>query len=197
MNCAVWGWSMHLLNPSHERPDPITLLGRLLSDPQSCPLPDDGDVPGIGRLDHHQLERQSRGLVSKRWHEVRSLIPMTARMLGCDGYRRFAAFARSHWPVGAKRHVADALMFLRWLARDKQAINTCELRAMRVMAGERRVAIGWDRTAAAIHICWHGAASAVQQRWLRWGLWYPRSHASGGAPHVSLSDPRRSRTASV
>jgi len=176
--------------------DPITMLGRLLSDPTTHPLSDDGLVAGIGKLDHQQVERQAKGLIGKRWHEVRLLAPRTVQSLGCDGYRRFASFARSHWPGSARRHPIDALAFLRCLQSEELPINECELRMLRVMAGETRFAIGWDRATAARHLCWRGSSGVVRQRWLCWRLWYPRP-ASGGVSHVSLPDPRGSRTTSV
>ncbi|MDG1890417.1 MAG: hypothetical protein P8L18_03820 [Verrucomicrobiota bacterium] len=72
-------------------------------------------------LDH--LEQQANGLISKRFHEVRPLLPMTLKELPMHGRKYFFKFADSFWPEGHHRHVLDALAFARFLERQKG--DTC------------------------------------------------------------------------
>ena len=70
-------------------------------------------------LDIDQIESQATTLLSKRWNEVRQLIPGTVSDLGDEARDLFMFYANQHWPEGHRRHPLDAYQFLQFLISNK------------------------------------------------------------------------------
>lgn len=73
------------------------------------------DADKLIALDPAQIAEQADGLIRKRYHEVRALLPETMAHLGGRATRLFFEFAENHWPDGHRRHQEDALAFCRSL----------------------------------------------------------------------------------
>ena len=73
------------------------------------------DADKLIALDPTQIAEQADGLIRKRYHEVRALLPETMAHLGGRAVRLFFEFAENHWPYGHRRHQEDALAFCRSL----------------------------------------------------------------------------------
>ena len=96
-------------------------------------------LPGLNALDVEALEMQAQGLVEKRWHEVRKLLPQTAANLGSEGPAMFATYAEGHWPEGHRRHLLDAAAFGRHLGSTHSALLVeSEVERIGFMAGGAR-----------------------------------------------------------
>lgn len=74
------------------------------------------DLRALTAIAPDELERQADGLISKRFHEVRGLLPWTCSELGGGARKHFIRFAATRWPTGHKRHVEDAVGFCRYLS---------------------------------------------------------------------------------
>jgi hypothetical protein len=96
--------------------DLITALGQLLADRHlRAAFERDPDTVALrlrvkaqdralfNRLDPHELEVQARTLLRKRLHEVRQLLPMTARHLASTFNAAFLEYAETRWPQGHRR----------------------------------------------------------------------------------------------
>ena len=113
--------------------DPTTLLGRWLSGRQDGPPP----------FGARGLERQARALLSKRYHEIRKLLPLTCARIN-DGDAVFESYARGFWPEGHDRHWQDALEFCRYLSRARPgAVLGSERAAVEFRLSRRRFMIRW------------------------------------------------------
>ena len=90
------------------------------------------DRQAFVELDAEQLKRQSNTLLNKRWHEVRRLVPLTIELLDEQAGDVFRFYATNDWPIGHRRHPADAFRFLQFLIANKiQEPNQAELKKMR------------------------------------------------------------------
>lgn len=79
-----------------------------------------------------QLERQANTLLNKRWHEIRRLVPLTIESLGKEAHDLFRFYATKDWPIGHRRHPADALRFMQFLVANKiKEPNKMEWKRMR------------------------------------------------------------------
>ena len=114
--------------------DLVTAIGKLLSDrelrAQFARDPADAaqqfglsahDARSLAAVELADLERQAEGLIAKRLHEVRKLLPETMQSLGDEGAELFRYYALTIWPTGHRRHALDADGFLRFLAQNKIA----------------------------------------------------------------------------
>lgn len=112
--------------------DLTTAIGQLLSDAslrdefRNCPnsVADQIDlrsdhVAMFVELDIEQIENQAATLLSKRWNEVRQLIPATVSDLGDEAKDLFMFYANQNWPEGHRRHPLDAFQFMQFLIRNK------------------------------------------------------------------------------
>lgn len=82
------------------------------------------EQPDFLKLDPAQLEAQANGLITKRMHEVRRLLPITFANLGERGEKLFLDYVESFWPEGHHRHLLDAVKFAAHL-RSKKIEGLC------------------------------------------------------------------------
>lgn len=127
----------------------VTAVGRLLTsenlrqsfanNPQSLALEmgvKEADCACFISMDTHQLEAQAKTLVSKRFHEVRKLLPETCRGLGDRGYRCFVDFSEQYWPHSHRRHLLDAQAFIAYLKNN--GIEFCQSEYNRLLFASNR-----------------------------------------------------------
>lgn len=115
----------------------ITAVGRLLSckdlrksfvkDPEALALElgvDEDERAYFIDIDIGQLEAQAKTLVSKRFHEIKKLLPETTCRLGDKAYEYFIDYSEQYWPDGSNRHTLDACTFIKYLRSTK--VNICK-----------------------------------------------------------------------
>jgi hypothetical protein len=125
------------------------------------------ELQTFARLNPDDLDRQARGLVEKRWHEVRRLIPRTVRRLGPEGKQLFEIYADTHWPEGHRRHLLDARMFLEQLRQnDNQLPDAAEAARIRFSANACPLAIHFHKRLG----CGVRSGPGIQVLWRRGGV---------------------------
>ncbi len=135
--------------------DLVTALGRLLTNPELRGV-FNRDPAAVARrlvvahehleaflaIDHNGLETQSRALVTKRYHEVARLLPVTIAWLGEDSSAHFFDYAAGRWPKGHRRHLEDAIEFCAYLGRKRvKKICRAEYNRLRFVLARRRWAV--------------------------------------------------------
>jgi len=103
---------------------------------------DDATATLLMRLDRSAIERQAKSLISKRCHQVRKSLPITAEKLASDFDQLFQAFAETFWPTGHRRHIIDAVHFCRHLRLLRpECVCSQEHRALEFVLSGRRIAV--------------------------------------------------------
>ena len=74
-------------------------------------------------LDPSEIETQALGLLDKRFHEVRQLVPHTMSRLNSEARDLFRYYAANYWPTGHRRHLNDAQSFLAFLEQNQIATD--------------------------------------------------------------------------
>ena len=132
--------------------DFTTALARLLSDPvvREAYATDrrrtarrlsvrDADLDAFVSLDVADLMEQAEGLLRKRFHEAKRLLPSTLAQLGPQARAHFHAYATARWPEGHRRHLDDAESFCRYLTeRGVSGVCPAEWNRMRFATSQRR-----------------------------------------------------------
>jgi hypothetical protein len=122
----------HLRDAFERDPDTVALRLRVKAQDRAL----------FSRLDPHELEVQARTLLRKRLHEVRQLLPMTARHLASTFNAAFLEYAETRWPQGHRRHLLDACDFSRHLERRGLVVCRSEANRARFEAARARLRIG-------------------------------------------------------
>lgn len=86
----------------------------------------------LDSLDSEQLEQQAAGLIRKRLHAVRLLLPATFERNAESVQEVFWGWADGFWPAGYRRHEIDAIEFGRVLLHaDSQLLDRSEWNRLR------------------------------------------------------------------
>jgi hypothetical protein len=89
-----------------------------------------------------QVEAQAEALLRKRFHQISKLLPLAMERMGDDAWAHFRRYAEGHWPEGHRRHLEDALEFVRYLkAQEVGELSWRELHRLQFLLSERRVAV--------------------------------------------------------
>jgi hypothetical protein len=73
------------------------------------------DAAILSAIDPVALETQAQALLDKRRGEVSRIIPRTWALLSAGHTQIFEEYAVRSWPAGHRRHLLDALGFVRFL----------------------------------------------------------------------------------
>jgi hypothetical protein len=74
-----------------------------------------GEAEEIAVVSAEEIESFADSLIWKRLHEVRKLLPITARVLGEEFRTQFRTFATGFNPTSIRKHLDDAVEFCRFL----------------------------------------------------------------------------------
>jgi hypothetical protein len=102
------------------------------------------------RAEHHDafiaidpmgLEAQAATLINKRFCETAKLLPLTFLRLGDAAENLFLNYAQSHWPVGHRRHLLDAIEFAQLLRARGEPLEENELHRVRFLTRAHRFSL--------------------------------------------------------
>ncbi|MFQ5734273.1 MAG: hypothetical protein ACE5KM_20235, partial [Planctomycetaceae bacterium] len=83
----------------------------------------DGDLDVLRNLDAEELQRQADCYIHKRYYEMAELIPASLGLIGRGARRLFRQYATDNWPEGHRRHLNDAIEFVRFAGRRGRAVD--------------------------------------------------------------------------
>ncbi len=83
----------------------------------------------LDQLKEEQINFFAKSLLSKRWHAVKNMIPLSIQLSEEDFENRFIKFSDTFLPKGIHKHHLDALAFIEYALRLKIVTNDSLLRS--------------------------------------------------------------------
>jgi hypothetical protein len=116
------------------------LRERFFADPQTVGLElglRSDEAEQLARISAQKAAHFAASLLNKRIHEVAKLLPLSSRLLGQQFRKLFRDYAATHLPVGAKKHLEDAIGFAAFAERSPLIEHSTPLWASELLAYER------------------------------------------------------------